>query len=266
MQKFPVCGILLIGKKKKGGKGVVDMQKLLIADGNEEFRLALAEALRDTYIVRVCQEGKEALRQLQTFRPDVLVLDLVMAELDGISLLQKAAQMDLRPVVLATTRFRNDYVLERAAQLGVGYVMIQPCDLEAVKERLADLTERTEAPAVTQADSRTTASNLLLSLGIPTKLKGYTFLREALLLVMRDPRQSVTKELYPAVAEICGGNAFQVERAIRSAICTAWNRRDDRQWRVYFQPGPDGSVPRPTNAAFISRLADRMMLCMEIAE
>lgn len=242
------------------------MRKLLIADANEEFRLALAEALRGTYSVRTCQEGKEALRQLRSFQPDVLVLDLLLPELDGISLLRKAATMDLLPVVLATTRFRNDYVLERAAQLGVGYVMIKPCDMEAVLERLADLTERTQAPVVTQPDPRTTATNLLLSLGVPTKLKGYTFLREALLVSMTDPRQSVTKELYPAVAEICGGNASQVERAIRSAINAAWEHRDERVWRLYFQPGPDGSVPRPTNASFISRLTDRMLMRMENAE
>ena len=239
------------------------MLKLLIADGTDEFRLALADTLRGAYMVRSCQEGMETLRLLQSFKPDVLVLDLMMPGLDGITLLQKMAELELRPVVLATTRFANDYVLERTAQLGVGFVMVKPCDLRATAARIADLTQRVAPPAVTQLEPRTAASNLLLTLGVPTKLRGYNYLREALLQDIRDPSQSVTKELYPAVGAVCGANKDQVERSIRSAISTAWNRRDDQVWRLYFQPGPDGSVPRPTNAAFISRLAERLMLSMD---
>lgn len=236
------------------------MLKLLIADGTDEFRLALADTLRGAYMVRSCQEGMETLRLLQSFKPDVLVLDLMMPGLDGITLLQKMAELELRPVVLATTRFANDYVLERTAQLGVGFVMVKPCDLRATAARIADLTQRVAPPAVTQLEPRTAASNLLLTLGIPTKLRGYACLREALLEAMRDPSQPVTKELYPAVAAVCGGNGVQVERSIRSAINAAWSHRDEQLWRLYFPPGPDGTVPRPTNAAFISRLADRLTL------
>lgn len=239
------------------------MLKLLIADGTEEFRLALADTLRGAYVVRTCQEGMETLQMIQSFKPEVLVLDLMMPGLDGITLLQKTAEIGLRPVVLATTRFANDYVMEKTAQLGVGFVMVKPCDIGATVARIADLTQRVGPPAVTQPDSRTAASNLLLALGVPTKLRGYACLREALLEAMHDPGQSVTKELYPAVAGICGGNAVQVERSIRSAIHAAWSCRDEQIWRLYFQPGPDGAVPRPTNAAFISRLTDRLLLSRE---
>lgn len=241
----------------------MEMLKLLIADGTEEFRLALADALRGSYLVRLCQEGQETLAALRAYKPDVMVLDLMLPGLDGISLLHQAAEAGIRPIVLATTRFANDYVLEAAEKLGVGYVMIKPCDVKATVARLSDLSQRISPPAVTQPDTRTAASNLLLTLGVPTKLRGYNYLREALLQDIRDPSQSVTKELYPAVGAVCGANKDQVERSIRSAISTAWNRRDDQVWRLYFQPGPDGSVPRPTNAAFISRLAERLMLSMD---
>lgn len=232
------------------------MLKLLIADGTEAFRMALAEMLRGEYTVRICQEGEETLRLLKAFRPDALVLDLMLPGLDGITLLQRTAEEGIRPVVLATTRFQSEYVLESAAQLGVGYVMIKPCDVRAAAARLRDLTQRIGPPPVTRADPRTDASNLLLRIGMPAKLKGYPCLREALVAAMNDPNQSVTKELYPAVAAICGGNAKQVEHVIRSAINTVWLRRDDKVWGQFFQPGPDGSYPRPTNAEFIFRLAD----------
>lgn len=238
----------------------MDTLKLLIADGNEEFRLALAQALQGAYYVRSCQTGKEALSLLRSYSPDVLVLDLMLPELDGISLLQSAVAAGIRPMVLATTPFLNDYVLDSAQKLGVGYMIRKPCDIQATVARIADLSQRLQPPPVSQPDPRTTVTNLLLSLGIPTKLHGYAYLREAVLLMAKDPGQSITKELYPQVAVLCGCNAKHVERSSRNAIESAWLRRDDRIWQLYFPPGSDGIIPRPTNGAFISRLADSLHL------
>lgn len=239
------------------------MLKLLIADGSPEFRSTLADITRSAYVVRTSREGNETLQLLQSFKPDALVLDLMMPGLDGITILQHAAEMGLRPVVLATTRFASDYVLERIAQMGVGFVMVKPCDVKAAAARICEMTQRLDPPEVSQADPRTAASNTLLTLGIPTKLRGYPYLREAVLQAMKDPHQSVTKELYPSVAAACGATAMQVERSMRTAIHAAWMNRDEQVWRLYFQPGPDGTVPRPTNAGFISRLADQLGMCRE---
>ena len=98
----------------------MDRQKLLIADGTEDFRLALSEILQETYHVCSCQNGKEALALLRSFQPDVLVLDLMIPGLDGISLLQAASSEGICPMVLATTRVSNSYVLDSAYRLGVG--------------------------------------------------------------------------------------------------------------------------------------------------
>lgn len=241
----------------------MDTLKLLIADGNEEFRLALADALQGAYRVRCCCDGKQALELLRSYRPDVFVLDLMLPELDGISLLQMAVKEHICPMVLATTRFQSDYILESIDRLGVGYLMLKPCDIRATAARVGDLSRKLNPPSVTQPDPRAFVSSLLLSLGIPTKLRGYAYLREAVLLMVKDPGQSITKELYPAVGGLCGSNAIHVERSIRSAIASAWSRRDDRVWQMYFQACPDGSIPRPTNAAFISRLADSLNLSRE---
>lgn len=230
--------------------------KLLIAESSEDFRIALAESLRGAYCVRECSDGTEAMRILQTFHPDVLVLDLMLPGKDGISLLQEAAAAGLRPMVLATTRFASDYVLDTAGQLGVGYVMIKPCEVRATVARIADLSRRLNPPVVTQPDPRTYVSNMLLTLGIPTKLNGYGYLREAIPLMNRDPGQSITKELYPAVAGMFRCEPKNVERSIRSAIDAAWKKRDERIWSLYFQPDTSGTILRPTNAEFISRLAD----------
>lgn len=238
----------------------MDTLKLLIADGNEEFRLALTDALQGAYHVRSCTDGKEALSLLHSYSPDVFVLDLMLPELDGISLLQTAAMSGICPMVLATSRFINDYVLEATTKLGVGYLMRRPCDIRATVARIADLSEKLQPPLMTQPDPRTYVSNLLLSLGIPTKRDGYRYLREAIPLMAKNPMQSITKELYPAVAVLCRCEGGNVERSIRSAITAAWEHRDDRIWQLYFRPGADGVIPRPTNSAFISRLADSLLL------
>lgn len=238
----------------------MDVLKLLIADANEEFRLALAEALQGAYYVRCCQTGKEALELLRSYSPDVLVLDLMLPELDGISLLQAAVAAGIRPMVLATTPFLNPYVLESSEKLGVGYMMRKPCDIRATVARISDLSQRLLPPLITQPDPRTHVSNLLVSLGIPTKLHGYAYLREAILLMAKDPGQSITKELYPRVSALCRCEPKHVERSSRNAIESAWAHRDDRIWQLYFPPGPDGIIPRPSNGAFISRLADCLRL------
>lgn len=241
----------------------MDALKLLIADGNEEFAMALEEGLQGAYHVRTCRDGKKALALLKSYNPDVFVLDLMLPELDGISLLQSAVQEGICPMVLATTRFQSDYVLESIDRLGVGYLMVKPCDIRATVARIGDLSRHLKPPAAVLPDPKAYISDLLISLGIRTKLNGYAYLREAVLLMAKDPNQSITKELYPAVGSLCRCDANNVERSIRSAIVAAWNRRDDRIWQLYFPPGPDGIIPRPSNAAFISRLADSLLLGRE---
>jgi hypothetical protein len=185
----------------------------------------------------------------------VLLLDLMLPELDGISLLQWAADMGMRPIVLATTRFVNDYVLESAGRLGVGYVMVKPCDIRAVIARLGDLSSRIGTPVAVRPDPGSQVSNLLLALGVPTKLRGFTYLRESILRMEKDPTQSITKELYPAVAQQCLCEPMHVERCIRGAVQAASEHRDEGMWRLYFAPDETGAIPRPTNGSFIIRLA-----------
>lgn len=236
----------------------MQLRRMLIVDPSEEFRNSLADALRGAYQIRLCGDGIQAQALLREFSPDILVLDLVLPGYDGLSLLQWALERDIRPMVLATTRFFGDYVLESLERMGVGYVMVKPCDLGAVVRRIGDMSSRIQPREVAHPDPRNQTSGLLLALGVPTKLRGYAYLREAILLMMCDPTQSITKELYPEVARLCGCAPSHVERSIRSAVAAAWERRDDQLWRLYFQPDENGQILRPSNGAFITRLADSL--------
>ena len=232
--------------------------KILIADNADDFRGALADTLHGAYHVRTAGDGVQTLQLLRSFLPDILVLDLMMPGLDGITLLQKAADSGVRPTVLATTRYISDYILDAADRLGIAYLMIKPCDIGAAVSRIADMSQRMKTPVFSHPEPRAMVSNTLLRLGIPTKLRGYTYLREAILIMAQSPGQSITKELYPSVAVACGATATQIERSIRSAVNTAWVHSDRNIWQLYFPPGDSGSIPKPTNAAFISRLADEI--------
>lgn len=231
----------------------MDKLKVVIADGETEPLTDLSKTLTGLYHVRTAREGHEALSLLRSFTPDILVLDMHLPGLDGISLLQKAAEYDLHPVVLATTRMFSDYMSQTLQKMGVGYVMVKPCDAGAVAARLSDLSQNLKLPLFVSPDTRTMISNILLNLGIPTKLKGYGYLREAVRIFAADPKQSITKELYSEVANRCNATVTQVERSIRTAIETAWDHQDSQVWCRYF---PCEGGGRPTNGEFVARLAD----------
>lgn len=240
----------------------MEKKKLLIADAGEEFRMALQEYLQDSYFIRLCREGNETLQALESFKPDVMILDVMLPGVDGVTLLQRAEERGLHTTVMATIRFQSDYVLDALERLDVGYVMAKPCEISAVAVRLEDmLAEKQEKiEEVSQPDLCTLVDNALRELSFQTATHGYPTVREAVLEAIRQPNQQVTKTLYPAVGKICGGSEKQVEHAIRRMITRAWAYRDQAVWDRYFGIGAEGTVTEcPKNKKFILTLAERIV-------
>lgn len=235
----------------------MEIRRLLVADASAEFCDALAAVLGGTYELRICHDGLKAKTLLDSFQPDLLVLDLTLPGLDGIAVLRAAAAAPCRPSILVTTRFLSSYIESAVEALGVDYLMMKPCDLRALADHIHSLSDcgtRVFVPAGPEVS----VTNMLLALNVSTKRRGYRYLETAVTLFEQDPGQSVTKSLYPAVAKLCGCSRASVERAIRAAVHCAWERRDEKVWRLYFRPCRDGSVPRPTNTEFIATLAERL--------
>lgn len=235
----------------------MDMPKLLIADFSDEYRQILFDQLSQNYIIKTCRDGMQALELLRTFSPDLMVLDLMLPELDGISLLQRARNEGIHPTVLAFCAYPGDYIIHAMHRLGVAYYMTKPCSLDAVADRLADLACQLQPMPTFQENMHSAVSNLLLSLNFPARLDGFLFLQAGIPLYMKNPGQAMTKELYVTVGAMFNKDRQQVERSIRSAIDKAWQHRDDRVWQQYFRT-PDGSVPRPSNSEFISRISNAL--------
>lgn len=234
----------------------MDTRKLLVADASVSICASLGNVLGGAYELRVCHDGLEAQALLNSFQPDILVIDLALPGLDGLTVLKTAACAGCRPSVLVTACFVSPYIENAVRALNVDYLMVKPCDIHAMAERIHDLADGVAGTAVAPPSSGNTVANMLLALNVATKHGGFRRLEEAVILYEQNPDQLVTKHLYPEVAKRCGGNSRSVERAIRSAIHSAWARRDEKVWRLYFHAGRDGSVPRPTNTAFISTLAE----------
>lgn len=231
------------------------MRKLLIADGVVESAQTLQTLFRDRCEVRTCADGESATVLLREFVPDILVVDLMLPKTDGLSLLQVACGQAHRPQILVQTGFASPYIMARLAQLEVDYVMIKPCPVQALEARICDFLDQTrQAPPSDPADDQM-IHTMLAGMGFSPKLAGYDLLVQGIPMYARDPSQAIIKELYDAVGRSRQKNAVQVERSIRSAIDKAWSTGDPRAWQRYFCPGPDGRVPRPSNGAFIARMA-----------
>ena len=230
------------------------MFKLLIADSSEPYTDALADVLDSIFDLRICNDGDTALELMLSFRPDVLILNLQLPFKDGLTLLQQSAY---RPrYILATTSYISPYVERCAASLGVTYTMLTP-SVASVRVRIMDMIQQT-ATLSRPADLSAAAATHLHSLSFMTHMDGYQQLCEAIPLFYADPHQRLTKELYPAVAQICGcKDARSVEHSIRKAIEAAWKSRDDSVWCKYF-PQEVGCKECPTNKAFISRLVQML--------
>ncbi len=233
----------------------METRKLLIADSSDELQQALTDLLGDHYTIRACADGNEAMELLRTFLPDILLLDLMLPGIDGITLLQQAAKENLHPGILVTTRHSSPYVMGALGRLEVDYIMCRPCSAKALACRIEDMAAHRRPAPMPLADPQSMVSGVLMNLGFSSKLDGFSYLQAAIPLYAKNPQQAITKELYCAVGALFKKQPALVERSIRSAIDAAWRQRSDEAWREYFTPAPDGTVARPTNGQLIGNLA-----------
>ncbi len=228
--------------------------KLLIADASACADTLARKALSMGLAVQVCADGSQVIDQLKQFNPDVLVLDLMMPQLDGLSILARMEELNLHPTCMVTTGFVSAYVEQRVTELGADYMMRKPFDFEAAMDRVLDLLEQTDNAPPMAPRAQTEFSERLLALGFSPKRRGFHYLDTALELFHSNPSLSITKELYPQVARQFNTTHTSVERAIRTVIQDAWNQCDMKLWRQYFSATPSGYVPRPTTTDFLSNL------------
>ena len=243
---------------------------VIIADNAEEFCAGLSAALHASdgfQILGTATDGEQAIRMVTERKPDVLVLDLMLAKKDGLAVLKAISGMERKPVTLATSRFITDYVASAAANLGVRYLMVKPCDMTALVERLEEIRggESQQKPVSRQsapANIESMVTSIIHEIGVPAHIKGYQYLREAIIIAVNDMDviNAITKVLYPQVAKTFQTTPSRVERAIRHAIEVAWDRGDLDTLQRFFGYTVSNTKGKPTNSEFIALIADKLQL------
>ena len=244
-------------------------KKILIADTGEEFRRSFIENLSNEPDIRVVGEtgdGEELLRMVQETSPDLILMEIVLAKMDGIEVLDalNALELEHPPKIIILSSFARGSMAQLAADKGADHYMTKPCRTSTVCQRIRQLT------GSRQMDEERTGSRNLESMitaiihdvGVPAHIKGYQYLREAILIAVNDMDviNAVTKVLYPEVAKRFNTTASRVERAIRHAIEVAWDRGDLETLQKYFGYTVSNVKGKPTNSEFIAMIADRLQL------
>ena len=258
--------------------------RVLFADDNKELITVLSEYISlqdDMEVVEVAGNGNEVLSTLRKPEIDILLLDVVMPDLDGVSVLEELREnpsMYRRPRhIIMFTAFNQEKIMMRAAELGASYFIMKPFEINKIVKIIRDINVRFDAvepskpsvnalyssrPVVKEFDLEAEITNILHEMGVPAHIKGYLYLRESIKMVYNDIELlgSITKVLYPDVAKKYKTTASRVERAIRHAIEVAWNRGNIEAISNIFGYTVSVSKSKPTNSEFIAMIADKLRL------
>lgn len=248
---------------------------IIIADSNDEFRLLLSDMLaaeKEFEVVGETSEGVRAVELTEKLKPDVILMDIILSGMDGLGVLEMLSDgIDgYRPAVIVISSFANDHVVSSASNLGASYFMQKPCDIQILMSRIRQISGNSRVQPVKQdiripkqAQSiESLVTDIIHEIGIPAHIKGYQYLREAIILTIEDMDiiNAVTKVLYPTVAKKFGTTPSRVERAIRHAIEVAWDRGDIETLQKFFGYTVSNIKGKPTNSEFIAMIADRLSL------
>lgn len=243
-------------------------EKVYIIDSGTDFRFVCKENLtnRGFQVVGDSGDGGEALLAIQSLKPEVVLLDLWFPGYDLASLIRevKRALKNESPKFILVTSVSNKKVLEDAFQGGISGCVLKPFDYDVLAEKISQIAAEARFRLEDDFDLEAQVTRIIHQVGIPAHIKGYQYLRSAIMMVVRDSRiiGEVTKTLYPGVAKEFHTTSSRVERAIRHAIEVAWDRGDVEQLHSFFGYTVSTGKGKPTNSEFIAMIADNLRLKM----
>lgn len=242
---------------------------ILIANENEEETNDVVNCLtNENTTIDVAYNGKDAIDKIEEKTYDLIIVDLVLPQIDGFEVIERAKNLNRKTKVIVLSALSSEMFIKKATSLGVEYYMMKPASPEILIKRAKELCENDlqnlivsqKNDSLKEIEEKIT--NIFITVGIPAHIKGYQFLREAIKLAMGNPDiiNSITKKLYPTIAEKFDTSASKVERAIRHAIEVAWNRGKIENINSIFGLTVYTSNEKPTNGEFIALVADKMLL------
>ncbi len=257
--------------------------KVVIADDSTEFSQACANSLRSSgmEVIRVPKDGRMLLKIVKDEKPDVVLTDVFMSNLDALGVLDSIfndVEINPKPQVMVIASIDNPRLEEEAIRAGASYYFIKPFDIDVLAERIMQISDwskigvsniykRETKSTDEKVDLMIMVTNILHDIGVPAHIKGYNYLRDAIILCIKDANMinSITKQLYPTVAKMYETTSSRVERAIRHAIEVAWDRGNVDILNSYFGYTINNGRGKPTNSEFIAMISDKLRLRLKVS-
>ena len=243
-----------------------------IADDNQrtvEMMTELLEQESDIEVIASADDGEEALRIIKEKQPDVVLLDIIMPKLDGIGVLERLQTEDLskRPIIIMVSAMGQENVCEEAMELGASYFILKPFDLRTIIKQIKQAKIKQQIPerpfvSVPEKIHGLTEQIIREAIARTKHIKGYQYLRDSIMMAVcdMDILNSITKQLYPSIAQKFDTTPSRVERAIRHAIEVAWGRGNMDTIDALFGYTIHAGKGKPTNSEFIALIADKIRL------
>ncbi len=255
---------------------MVKKTKILVADKSTELGNALSKILSERNMdVTLCEkDGFKVLDNISKLKPDIVVADVFMPNLDIIGVLDNIKNINAhnKPFVAAMSSFDNPKLEKETLEAGADFYFIKPFDINAFADRISNYAANNtynsnNNDSVSKYELELMVTEIMHQIGVPAHIKGYHYLREAIILSITDIEaiNSVTKILYPTVAKKHNTTSSRVERAIRHAIEVAWDRGDIDVLNSYFGFTIQNDRGKPTNSEFIAMISDKLRLRLKIA-
>ena len=243
--------------------------RILMIDDNVKLIDAVKEYFKDNKEINIVLEAYDGFEGVNLIKEkqdefDLILLDLIMPKKDGIYVLEEMKKNNIDKKVIVETSYNASEVIREVAEYEVSYFILKPFELDDLEKKIYDVFKKKEDKSIDFYNSnlQVSISKLLHDLGIPSHIKGYQFLRDAVKMLFEDPNMvgGITKELYPELANKYNTTVSRVERSIRHAVEVSWNRGDLKLMENIFGHSVDIDKAKPTNSEFIVTIADKLRL------
>ena len=245
--------------------------RVLIIDDNKSLVDMIKEYFKEHADIKISLEaydGAEGLRLIDKKKDeyDIVLLDLIMPNKDGITVLEEMKKKEIDKKVIVLTSYNTQDMIRKVSEMGVSYFMLKPFELADLENRIREVAEGIKYGGKSidlfHNNLQKSITNIMLELGVPSHIKGYQYIREGITLVYQNPELvgGITKELYPEIARKYETTVSRVERAIRHAIEVSWNRGNWQLMDDIFGHSVDIDKAKPTNSEFIVTVADKLRL------
>lgn len=243
--------------------------KVLMIDDNVNLIEMVEDYFEDNQgieIVGKAFDGNEGLKIIKEgqLKYDLIILDLIMPNKDGLGVLKELKVLDMHPNIIVATSYNAPDTIRKVSEYGVNYYILKPFSIAELEDKILDTFKTSEKKTINLLNNnlQISISRMLHELGMPSHIKGYQYIREAISMVYDNPEivGGITKELYPELATKFDTTVSRVERAIRHAIEVSWNRGDWDLMEDVFGHSVDIDKAKPTNSEFIVTVADKLRL------